>query len=152
MIKQERYFALTVHSILSSRLSGEKKKKINLWHSCLLQPSRGCRRFFVPPPSPPPSCGSDDFGQTWPPSSCVLYFHAAGFALLGFLQLTPRSSCFRRAFINKSSASTLQFVVRSGQSGLARWLERWTVDRKVASSSPGRSGGRIFFSRVNFVC
>ena len=27
-----------------------------------------------------------------------------------------------------------------------------TRDRKVASSNPGKSGGRIFFSRVNFVC
>ena len=32
------------------------------------------------------------------------------------------------------------------------WLERQTRDRKVTSSNPSRSGGRIFFSRVNFVC
>ena len=33
------------------------------------------------------------------------------------------------------------------------WLVRGrTRDQKVASSNPGRSGGRIFFSRVNFVC
>ena len=31
-------------------------------------------------------------------------------------------------------------------------VRRRTRDRKVASSNPGRSGGRIFFSRVNFVC
>ena len=37
------------------------------------------------------------------------------------------------------------------QSGLAFWLERRTRDRKVASSNPGRSSGRIFFSRVNFL-
>ena len=30
--------------------------------------------------------------------------------------------------------------------------ERRTRDRKVASSNPGRSSGRIFFSRLNFVC
>ena len=36
--------------------------------------------------------------------------------------------------------------------GMACWLERRTRDRKVASSNSGRSGGRIFFSRVNFVC
>ena len=29
---------------------------------------------------------------------------------------------------------------------------RRTRARKVASSNPGRSGGKIFFSRVNFVC
>ena len=32
------------------------------------------------------------------------------------------------------------------------WLERRTRDQKVASSNPGRKGGRIFFSRVNFLC
>ena len=35
---------------------------------------------------------------------------------------------------------------------LTCWLERRTRDRKVASSNPGRSGGRILFSRVNSVC
>ena len=39
---------------------------------------------------------------------------------------------------------------------LFRWdsflVERRTRDRKVASSKPGRSGGKMFFSRVNFVC
>ena len=30
--------------------------------------------------------------------------------------------------------------------------ERRTRDRKVASSGPGRSDGRIFFSRLNFLC
>ena len=34
----------------------------------------------------------------------------------------------------------------------ACWLERRTRDRRVASSNPGRGGGRIFFSRVNFAC
>ena len=32
------------------------------------------------------------------------------------------------------------------------WLQRWTRDRKDASLNPGRSGARIFFFRVNFVC
>ena len=36
--------------------------------------------------------------------------------------------------------------------GIACWLERRTRDRKVASSNPGRSGWRIFCSRVNLVC
>ena len=36
--------------------------------------------------------------------------------------------------------------------GIAWWLERRTRDQKFACSNPGRSGGRIFFSRVNFVC
>ena len=36
--------------------------------------------------------------------------------------------------------------------GIAQWLEHRTGDRKVAGSNPCRSGGRIFFSRVNFLC
>ena len=36
--------------------------------------------------------------------------------------------------------------------GIAQWLERRTHDRKVPGSSPGRSGGRIFFPMVIFLC
>ena len=36
--------------------------------------------------------------------------------------------------------------------GIAQWLERRTRGQKVPGSSPGRSGGRIFFSRVNVPC
>ena len=34
----------------------------------------------------------------------------------------------------------------------SHWLERRICDWKVASSNPGGSDGRIFFSRINFVC
>ena len=36
--------------------------------------------------------------------------------------------------------------------GIAKCLERRTLDQKIAGSSPGRNGGRIFFSSVNFLC
>ena len=36
--------------------------------------------------------------------------------------------------------------------GIAQWLERRTRDWKVVGSNPCKSGGRIFFSRVNFLC
>ena len=36
--------------------------------------------------------------------------------------------------------------------GIAQWLERRTRDRKVAGSNLCRSGGKIFFSIVNFLC
>ena len=39
-----------------------------------------------------------------------------------------------------------------GLAGIAHWLERWTRDRKILGSSPRGSGGRIFFSMVNFLC
>ena len=35
--------------------------------------------------------------------------------------------------------------------GIAQWLERRARDQKVAGSSPA-APGRIFFSRVNFLC
>ena len=35
--------------------------------------------------------------------------------------------------------------------GIAQWLKRRTHDWKVAGSNPCWSGGRIFFSRVNFL-
>ena len=42
--------------------------------------------------------------------------------------------------------------IGSRDSGIAQWLERRTRERKVAGSNPDRSGGGIFFSRVNFLC
>ena len=36
--------------------------------------------------------------------------------------------------------------------GIACWLERRTHDGKVASSNPDRSGRRIFFPTVSFLC
>ena len=36
--------------------------------------------------------------------------------------------------------------------GIAQWLEHRTRDWKVAGSNPCRNGGRIFFSRVDFLC
>ena len=38
------------------------------------------------------------------------------------------------------------------KAGIVCWLEHRTRDRKVASSNPCRSGLRIFFSRVSFLC
>ena len=43
-------------------------------------------------------------------------------------------------------------LVLARGSGIAQWLERRTRGWKVAGSNPCRSGGRIFFSRVNFLC
>ena len=37
-------------------------------------------------------------------------------------------------------------------SGGSSVVEHQTRDQKVSGSSLGRSGGRIFFSRVNFLC
>ena len=50
------------------------------------------------------------------------------------------------------SFSPYQLLLVNLGSGIAQWLERWTCDWKVLGSNPCRSGGRIFFSRVNFLC
>ena len=44
-----------------------------------------------------------------------------------------------------------RWTVRQG-AGIAQWLEHRTRDWKVAGSNPCWNGGRIFFSRVNFLC
>ena len=36
--------------------------------------------------------------------------------------------------------------------GMAQLVEQRTLDRKVASSNPARSGRKMFFSRVNYFC
>ena len=36
--------------------------------------------------------------------------------------------------------------------GIAQWLERQTHDWKIKALNPHRNGGRIFFSRVDFLC
>ena len=54
--------------------------------------------------------------------------------------------------MSTESTEPQRYIYMTSEAGIARWLERWTRDRKVASSNPGRSGGRIFFSRVIFVC
>ena len=41
---------------------------------------------------------------------------------------------------------------RKRGAGIAQWLERRTRDWKVAGWNPCRSGGRILFSRVNYLC
>ena len=46
----------------------------------------------------------------------------------------------------------LQFVFRAAISMSRDSLFLRACDPKIESSNPGRSGGRIFFSRVNFVC
>ena len=53
---------------------------------------------------------------------------------------------------NKQQQQPQNSLVRAPGARIACWFERRTRDRKVASSHPGRSDERIFFSRVNFVC
>ena len=49
-------------------------------------------------------------------------------------------------------ATQIQEFLRHRRLWIAQWLERRTRDRNVAGSNPWRSGRRIFFSSVNFLC
>ena len=48
------------------------------------------------------------------------------------------------AVLSQSGPTYTLFVVIPQGAGIACWLERRARDRKVASSNPGRGGGRIF--------
>ena len=57
---------------------------------------------------------------------------------------TDTLSCFNRTDMVKHD------LFDTGETD--QWLEPWTRDRKVAGFSPGRGGGKMFFSRGNFLC
>ena len=63
----------------------------------------------------------------------------------------PMSSAQTKSIAGKSAIGLVGHCGRMG-SGIAQWLERRTRDWKVVGSNPCKSGGRIFFSRVNFLC
>ena len=81
------------------------------------------------------------------------------------LYFLPALSCFHahllvsyisdhtRHFSNLCSIYKMVKVVhRNRGAGIAQWLEHRTHDWKVAGSNPCWNGGRIFFSRVDFLC
>ena len=45
-----------------------------------------------------------------------------------------------------------QLIISYKGAGIARWLEHRTRDWKVLGSNPCWNGGRILFSRVDFLC
>ena len=54
-----------------------------------------------------------------------------------------------QAYVSISDCPT---ALRFQGAGIAQWLERRTRNWKVAGSNPCWNGGRIFFSRVDFLC
>ena len=56
----------------------------------------------------------------------------------------------RRQFSAHTKSSRSRIDKRGA--GIAQWLEHRTRDWKVAGSNPCWNGGRIFFSRVDFLC
>ena len=129
--------------------------------------------------SPSPSLPSPSLPSQTPPSAvktCRCFFHTVNMSHIVLISIersvltryrVPECSCQYinpagkdvslqlRLLIIQGCNSTRGHVIccrfRPRLAEIASWLERRTRDRKVASSNPGRSGGRIGFSRVNFV-
>ena len=78
-------------------------------------------------------------------------------SLTGWPSLVSRKTsiwlCFSSTFSSKVVVykCTLSLWLCGG-AGIAQWLEHRTRDWKVAGSNPCWNGGRIFFSRVDFLC
>ena len=58
----------------------------------------------------------------------------------------------RRAGAIHRTTITAWPCIKQKTAGIAQWFQHWIHDWKVAGSNHCRSGGRIFFSRVNFLC
>ena len=71
---------------------------------------------------------------------CTLYLHACQVRVIFWVRMYLWWSL-----------CTLCLHVCQG-AGIAQWLEHRTRDWKVAGSNPCWNGGRIFFSRVDFLC
>ena len=91
-------------------------------------------------------------------ASCKLGLHfVATFSINFAISFRPEFQLQEyqlRIPLNLEASSKFLYGLRklSDLSGIAQWLERQTRDWKVAGSNPCWSGGRIFFSRVDFLC
>ena len=82
-----------------------------------------------------------------------MHFFKGRFCII-YLYKLDISTCFN-TFLYLRWLSRIESHVSNpieAGAGIACWSESRTRDRKDASSNPGRSGGRIFFTRVNFLC
>ena len=66
-------------------------------------------------------------------------------ALVAYTTSVDIQTHYKRATVTSESQG-------GGGAGIAQWLEHRTRDWKVAGSNPCWNGGRIFFSRVDFLC
>ena len=62
-----------------------------------------------------------------------------------------RAFCIMTVINHRHLLAAKTLVRFSLKAGTAQWLECWTHDWKVTGSNPCRGGGRIFFSKVNFL-
>ena len=93
---------------------------------------------------------SDVIADVW--KSCI-YMPALDATFNATWYFTGKTSSFlpRGVVQVKFHIKTAYHIYPRG-AWIAQCLERRTRDRKVPGSNPGRSGARIFFSGVNFLC
>ena len=108
--------------------------------------------YNVTPP-PPPIWVWQAISTAWNTTLYILY-------ILGFVWyiFTPawRERCRKQKhstiFLELKGQERDSVNQTNGGAGIAQWLERRTRDWKVTGSNPCWNGGRIFFSRVDFLC
>ena len=82
---------------------------------------------------------------------CKYFYWLASFG--GSIDTKENHFCFRHfSPLPMKNNKVLVCEMFNIGAGIAQWLERRTRDWKVAGSNPCRSGGIIFFSRVDFLC
>ena len=88
----------------------------------------------------------------WNHLSCVSFDVRIGLqSIFPSVQLSKKLIPFAHTFWHLTINYSFRIEFIPG-AGIAQWLERRTRDWKVAGSNPCWNGGRIFFSRVNFLC
>ena len=98
------------------------------------------------------ACILDSVG--WTPA---LLSDSHGYCRCGISYLSHHAQQGGQRLNNSGAESCLFFPPLFGGgtslgAGIAQWLQCRTLDWKVTGSNPCWSGGRIFFSRVNFLC
>ena len=87
----------------------------------------------------------------------ILFFFLTLRSKLFLHQLVHHWKClkpdaFQLSPLRFSGTLLSRLLQKSSGSQGSLLVECWTLDRKITSSNPSRSGRRIFFSRVNFLC
>ena len=88
-------------------------------------------------------------------SKCTTSVNIQKRAIKNYSLIKTRTTCERSESARERTTALYKnnhYQYHSWGAGIAQWLEHRTRDWKVAGSNPCWNGGRIFFSRVDFLC